>query len=271
MIEAVARQAINLLPERPALLLARRLLERIRPLSVTPEQQHALRDAERLSYGTNSRQVAWRWGDGPAVMLIHGWGGRAAQMAPLAQAIADMGFCAVAPDITGHGDSPDRFSSWAHFTGDPALLAAQLPGPLKACIGHSAGGLAMMAARSLHGLHADRFVCICAPSHPYPPIVVISKRLAPRRTLLDRLQDHIAASFGRPWIELETAQAYAGAGRNSLLIYDRNDRYLDGSDGKRVAALSPDARQMIIDGNGHQKILSSPLLAQAVTEFLTTA
>lgn len=271
MIEGVIKHAIRMLPEPAALLLTRRLLERIRPLSITPQQQQALRAAERLSYGAKKRQVAWRWGNGPCVILIHGWGGRAAQMAPLAQMMAGRGFCAIAPDITGHGDSPDHFSSWAHFIGDPVSLAAQMPEPLYACIGHSAGGLAMMAARNQHGLSANRFVCICAPSHPYPPITVVSKRLKPPQPLLDRLRDHIAVPFGHSWTELEAAQAYAGAGRNSLLIYDINDRYLDGGDGQRIAAQSPDAQQITIDGNGHQKILTSPLLARAVTEFLMTA
>lgn len=268
MIEAAARCLIRILPEKPALSLLCSLAGRIRPLPVSSSQQAAMGEASRLRYGADGRQVAWSWGKGPVVMLVHGWGGRAAQMAPLAVSLARQGFRAVAPDITGHGDSPDRRSSWGHFLGDIAALSAVLGGRAHACIGHSAGGLAMMAARAQHGFGAERYIAVCAPSFPYPPIVAVKKRLDPPAGILERYKGHIAAQFGGPWAALESGAAFAGAGANLLVIHDASDRYLDGGDAGRIAALCPDAQFVELKGYGHQKILGSAALAELAIGFL---
>src|SRR6185436_18040542 len=45
-------------------------------------------------------------GDGPTVMLLHGWGGTAADMLPAASAFALAGHRAIVFDMPGHGRSP---------------------------------------------------------------------------------------------------------------------------------------------------------------------
>ncbi len=35
--------------------------------------------------------TGWTWGKGPTVLLVHGWSGRALDMAPLAERLADAG------------------------------------------------------------------------------------------------------------------------------------------------------------------------------------
>jgi len=42
-------------------------------------------------------------GDGPTVMLLHGWGGSASDMMPLARAFARAGHRAIVFDLPGHG------------------------------------------------------------------------------------------------------------------------------------------------------------------------
>lgn len=45
-------------------------------------------------------------GAGPIAIAAHGWGGRAAQMAPIAHRLADEGFRVVIPSLPGHAGGP---------------------------------------------------------------------------------------------------------------------------------------------------------------------
>ncbi|MDT1028360.1 alpha/beta hydrolase, partial [Pseudomonas paraeruginosa] len=51
---------------------------------------------------------AWRWGEGPAVLLLHGWGGRPTQFAHLSEQLVGAGYCVFALDAPAHGRSPGR-------------------------------------------------------------------------------------------------------------------------------------------------------------------
>jgi hypothetical protein len=48
---------------------------------------------------------AWRWGSGPAVLLVHGWGGRARQLAAFVSPLVHAGFSVVALDAPRAGAS----------------------------------------------------------------------------------------------------------------------------------------------------------------------
>ena len=224
--------------------------------------------ASKLNYGENNRNVAWAWGEGPPVIFVHGWGGRAAQMSPLALHVAKLGFRSVAIDVTGHGSSPEGHTRWSYFLRDIAALSRSLHEDIHTYIGHSAGGLTMMAARALKGIHARRYVCIGAPSYPFPPINVIQKKLNPRKGVLESYKAHIAEQFGTTWERLQAGHSYADAGPDLLLFYDETDRYIDHREGDRIRALCPGARLVKTSAYGHRSILAAPELARAVDEFL---
>src|SRR5712675_2380223 len=123
MILGLARQAIKVLPAPAALAVIRSLAGRTQRAAVLPFQEGAMAHATRLSYGERNAHAAWAWGRGPFVVFVHGWGGRAAHMAPLALHVAGLGFRAVALDITGHGESPASQTRWSYFPRDLAALA----------------------------------------------------------------------------------------------------------------------------------------------------
>lgn len=266
-IDKIVRPLINVLPDRLALLIIRAIAKTQRP-PVTLAQQQALAQADKLHYGKDHRHVAWVWGDGPLVILVHGWNGRAAHMAPLAISIASQGFRCVAIEVTGHGSSPGNRTAWTCFIEDITALTQSLGQEVHAYVAHSAGGLTTMAARELKGIHASRYVCICAPSHPFPPINVIRKRLNPGPGVISLYRDYIAQQFHTDWDSLQSGCAYAGAGSDLLLFYDEGDRFVDHGEGDLIKNLCPGARLIKSTGYGHTKVLASPELAKAVNAFL---
>src|SRR6185295_1815526 len=64
----------------------------------------ALMSARRIRI--DGRELAaWRWGDGPAVLLVHGWEGHAGQLAAFVEPLLARGLSAVAFDAPAHGSS----------------------------------------------------------------------------------------------------------------------------------------------------------------------
>lgn len=268
MLIPLTRFLLRLSPDGLAIRLIRALATRSQRPRVTDVQQQAMAGAERLHYGAAGLHAAWAWGQGPLVILVHGWNGCAAQLAPLAVDLAQRGFRCVAIDVTGHGGSPGHRTEWACFMDDLAALSQSLNQPVHAYVGHSAGGLAMMAARAQTGIRATRYVCICAPSHPFPPIDVIRQRLAPRPSLITRYRQHIARQFHASWEQLEAGRAYAAAGPELLLFYDRADRFVPHGEGDRIQGLCPGGHLTKTPSYGHTRVLGAPELADAVGAFL---
>src|SRR6266852_1689898 len=268
MLLRIAEYVLKVVPESTASAITRGLAAMTRRAPVSPVEQEAMAQASKMYFGETKKKFAWGWGDGPPVIFVHGWGGRAAQMAPLAVHVANLGFRSVAFDVTGHGDSPKRHTRWEYFLRDIAALSQSLHEEAYAYVGHSAGGLAMMAARALKGIHARRYACVCAPSFPFPPINVIRKKLNPKEAVLEDYKKYIAKQLETTWEKLHAGCSYANAGSDTLLFYDETDRFVDHSEGDRIQALCPGARLVKTSAYSHQKILAAPELAQTLGVFL---
>ena len=108
----------------------------------------------------------------PAIVILHGWGGNAEMMLPLAEPLHAAGYALLLIDARSHGRSDtDTFSSLPRFAEDLALATDWLrrqPGidaGRLGVIGHSVGAAAcLLYASRQHDLAA--VVSIAAFSHP---------------------------------------------------------------------------------------------------------
>jgi pimeloyl-ACP methyl ester carboxylesterase len=207
----------------------------------------------------------WRCGHGPAVLLLHGWGGRAGQMAPLAQALAAAGCSAVAIDAPGHGRSSGRVASVPLYAGAIAAAARELSA--RAAVGHSFGGSALTFAVA-QGLVLDAAVVIGSPATPavYVDQFCDALDLGPRarRELRARLE----ARVGRRFEELELTRTIAAARSPALVVHDRADREVPFANAEALARAWPRARLHVTSGLGHRRILRDPALLREVVAFV---
>jgi uncharacterized protein len=136
-------------------------------------------EAVRIATANGHRLHAWMIAPAtacgaraPAVIVMHGWGGNAAMMLPLARPLHDAGFAALYVDAQCHGASDDdSFASLPRFAEDieHALkwLARQVSvDPARvSVIGHSVGaGAALLVASRRSDVAA--IVSVAAFSHP---------------------------------------------------------------------------------------------------------
>ncbi|MFU3898466.1 alpha/beta hydrolase [Pseudomonas aeruginosa] len=99
-----------------------------------------------------------RWGEGPAVLLLHGWAGRPTQFAHLIEQLVGAGYSVYALDAPAHGRSPGREANVVLFAHALLEAAGELP-PLRAVVGHSLGGAAALLAAQM-GLRSEALVTV---------------------------------------------------------------------------------------------------------------
>lgn len=268
-MKAALKALVILLPTALAVRLVLALVAVAKRMPLKPRDREALARADAVRWGPTRKHQAYAWGDGPLVLLVHGWGGGAAQMAPLAEHLAWLGFRAVAPDLSGHGASPGRRISFAGMASDLRDLPSVLGDPV-AVIGHSAGAMTMMAARQSGALTAQCWAGLNAPLYPYPPITAIKKAINPPERILQPCQDAFCAQFG-----LDTKAAKAGAlyadGDDAplLLVHDADDDQVRASDGQAISAQWPTAICRTTQDLGHHKTLWDEATVIAVGDFVS--
>ena len=239
------------------------------PQHLPSKNNHLMQQARRIDYGQTSDKVAWQWGNGPLVICIHGWGGAgASDMAPMAMGIAAQGFQVIAIDMTAHGSSSGKRIGFKQFIADITEFSHCVEKPVHAYIGYSAGGLSMMAARVLHGVSAQKYVCISSPRKPYPPLVLLKKRLMVSNKILTHYQSHLASQFEMPWHDI-TAQCFAEeSGKSLMLIYDTSDRFINHTDGDEIKAIWSTAHLVKTHGNSHRQMPDSTEVINEVVQYL---
>jgi pimeloyl-ACP methyl ester carboxylesterase len=217
--------------------------------------------------GQTCRVAAWRWGQGPSVLLVHGWEGRGAQLGAVIEPLVAAGLSVVAFDAPGHGDSPGH-RAYLTDLADAAIDVAAASGPVHATISHSFGAAAVLLAHERGGLDAARNVMIA-------PNVILEDGVRRFAQVLgldeaDRasFEQHIGASAGVPLEALRLERLAAVRDAALLVVHDRGDREVPFAQGEALAAAWPAARLHATSGLGHRRILRDPDVIERVVELV---
>lgn len=224
-----------------------------------PAEREALARAEPLALpGRDGALRAWRVGQGPAVLLLHGWGGRAGQLLPIAEALAAAGCSAVTLDAPAHGASPGCLASMIHFA-EAARAAAAAVGARMA-VGHSLGGSAVVLAM-IRGLRLDTAVAI---SPPRGPAGFVADAAAELGVSAAALGEDMERRLGVSPDALDLPRLAPPGAAPLLVIHDPGDREIPFADGAALAEGWPTARLLATQGLGHRRILRDAGVIAAV-------
>lgn len=256
--------------------------------------RHARSDAERalLANGRSFRLhtrwgdlAAWSWGEGPTVLLVHGWNGRGAQFGEMIEPLVRDGYRVVTFDAPGHGDSPMSTSSLVHFADaieDVVDAIRPVFGSIHAVVAHSMGGAATVVAMSRfrnrpetqqdralrEALPVDRFVFVAPPIDVRDFVNGFSSTVAlgPESRLL--LGERIQARFSVDFEDLYAPDLARDLEGPLLVIHDVKDREVPLAKGERLAESWPGAELWVTEGLGHMRILRDPAVVERVVQFV---
>jgi pimeloyl-ACP methyl ester carboxylesterase len=221
----------------------------------------------RTAYEVDGQSYsALELGEGPTVLLLHGWGDHAARMSAFAEPLVAQGFRVVAADFPGHGGNPPRQTSLPEW----ARVAEVLTRTTKAhaIVAHSLGGVA--ATRVACDLDLEALVLL-APAVRLDNVVDTFRGMfGLSEDAVTGLRQDIEARFGPGvWEEWRVDAFPVPEKLPVLLVQSRDDEQISVEDGRLLAAALPNREHVELDGLGHTKLLRDEGVIDRVVRFLT--
>jgi len=216
------------------------------------------------------RLALWHWGEGPPVLLVHGWGGHAGRLVEFAAPIAARGFSVIAFDAPGHGASSARRGTIFEMLDAIRALDDRF-GPFAGVVGHSLGASAAILSM-WRGVPFERAVLVAPPADLGSYLPRFARRLhLPERTrelLKARLEDR----YGIRWDRLRLASISGRRPRTPILVFhDCRDACVPMRNGAAIARAWPGARLVCTRGLGHHRILRDRGVIRRTADFLRSA
>ena len=229
-----------------------------------------LRDAKPFQVAGLKGFVA---GNGPVVLLVHGWGGWASRLGALVRPLVETGHQVVGMDLPAHGSSPGRQTTPFQMA-DALLEVARCAGPVHALISHSFGGMVSLLAME-GGLTPGAAVFLAPALRSDHVRDRFAELFRLRPPVMDALVRRIDSRFGSEvWEHLDARRiAYRLSSRGSdfpvLIAHDPEDEDAPFSDAVELSQRLPAARILRAGGAGHHRILVEEDVVTAAVEFVS--
>ncbi|WP_439627299.1 alpha/beta hydrolase [Shinella sp.] len=238
-----------------------------------------MRQAERVTLAfAGGTAVAHRFAARPCqafsgrVLVVHGWGSRAAYLSTLTEALVAAGHEVVALDLPGHGVSRGRTLTLPMAV--RAIDAAwQRFGGFDYFCGHSFGGASLACAASglvpsVPAHRPRRLVTIGSPSEMTWLFKDLGRFLKLGAKAQVALESHVEKIAGAP---LSAFDAANGAGRLKvpmLVLHAEDDKEVPALHARRYAASGPNVTLEWANGFGHRRIVSAEPVIDRIVRFL---
>jgi pimeloyl-ACP methyl ester carboxylesterase len=212
--------------------------------------------------------------DCPAVYLVHGWGGRRAQLDGFVGPLLAAGYRVVSFDGLSHGESArgahGRQSSPAEMASTLTAVVAAL-GPAYGVVAHSIGGSATALA-VLDGLPVGRLVLVAPLADPPSYTREFARALGLGEPVRARLVARVERMVGRPVADFNLPDRLRAAPVAALppllLIHDRDDKEARYADAPLLVDGWPESELLTTGRLGHRRILRDPAVVSAAVSYL---
>lgn len=240
---------------------------RDRPRDIPPlgAQRFALDGAGGVTHG-------WLWPqDGPAALLVHGWGTDSRSMLGLVRPLQQLGLKVAVFDAPAHGVWPGRTTTMTDFTATTAAALRAL-GDVAVVAAHSAGAIAAIAAladqcavrRQLHAL------VLLAPACSLPLLLEqwAAAGHALPRPVVEAVYSELQRRNGVPVSHWDAASLGRGLSTPALVLHDPCDPVVPYLHAARLVDHLPMARLSMMPAAGHAGVLHSSDTRRQVASFV---
>ena len=223
----------------------------------------------RVPYQSGELAVT-TWGEsGPAVLLMHGWGGARAQMTGFVEPLLDAGYRVVAYDQPAHGESDGTMTNLLEIA--PTLeVIREREGNFDAILAHSFGTLiTSYALVNLNFPPPARLVYFGAFNRLLDslPRFQVLARLPDE--IMDGLREMMYENFGRRLLNSIVNEELAPRiDIPVLMFHDTVDNVTPVDDSRAIARAWSRARLVETSGLGHRGALQSGSIHEQVVRFL---
>lgn len=224
--------------------------------------------------GTQVATYAWGPADGPLVLLVHGWGSRAADMAAFVRPLTKAGRRVLAFDAVAHGDTPGEITNMLQFARLIRVLSER-HGGFAAIIGHSIGAAATAYAT------AEGSPLAGDPARAAQLVLLALPASLPRMTEQFTAEHGLTPAehwafcalaeeqYGIRLEAFEVRRIVRGLPQPVLMVHDPADTEAPYPLAAAVAASLPAARLLEVSGLGHTGVLAAREVVREVAAFLS--
>jgi len=242
-----------------------------RALNVTAPLHDATAEQREATLHLGSARLAiWRWGSsasGTRVLLVHGWAGDAADMAPIAAALVRAGHETVLVDMPAHGASSGQRTSLVEWMWALRALAEE-HGPFDAVVAHSFGGAAVTLAMGELGFDVRSAVLVAPAGSPWDFVRWFADNIGLPRSRVDGMLHRLSARVGRTAQSLDPREVARRLDVPALILHDPADAEVPWNHGEAIADAWPDARLVPRPETGHRRILRDAVTIESITSFI---
>jgi len=252
--------------------LLTRLFFKPSPYPLSSRQQRTLDTGMPFHLTVHGNTIrCWKWGDGPAILFVHDWNGRAGHFRPFFTPFTDAGYAVIALDAPGHGCSGGQTTNYFQYTDILRALVDPARGlNIVGMVGHSIGASA--AINCIAKENPDLIAVWIAPAlrlreilfnlfnlHGIPATVY--------RSAVSDLENHFGYDLNQDNPDMLIHQIRSPM----LIIHDKDDTTIPFRDSLALSATSPNVVLHATDGLGHKRILAEPGVIRATVEFFLEA
>lgn len=238
-----------------------------RPRKSRPRTVNHLRAYDLALKDENVR--VYEGGEGPAVLVVHGWESSVARLEVLIHSLIGCHFRVVAFDLPAHGQSPAEDTDIVRIT-EFIMTLVESAGPFVAAIGHSFGAVCLVNAVRCK-LDVARLVLIATPSSLAGMIDKYCRALGiwrPTKVRLVRAIEKRLASYELER-EFDLRLILQGSSARTLVIHDHKDRIVPFSEGEELSRVRAGIELLATDNLGHSKIISDAHTIQRCISFIS--
>ncbi len=242
------------------------------PILLSPRGRRAVRfdviqPLEPLTIESKAGQVhVHLFGEGDKVaVLSHGWADTSAKFERLIAALVKQGYQVAAIDQIGHGLSAGKHSHLPAFIESLELVVEHFESrskEVKALIGHSMGGLAILNLPETL-LDNRQVFLISVPINFFNTMFKAVEHAGISRLLVQNILERISSAYDKTWSGLKSEFQQHKMHDKILFIHDVHDHVAPFIDTKDYTKLGK-ATLFQTEGLGHQRIVSDTSVIELI-------
>lgn len=215
----------------------------------------------------NLKIRTWVWGEGPAILFVHGWGGRGTQACGFIDELNQAGFQVVSLDMPAHGQSDGKRTNAIEMAHALDEVIKQID-HLHAIITHSFGGMIFAHYYNQH-VALNKIVMICPPSTLNTAFNQFSETLQLSDPVKTYIIKTLKENFGEDVVEqFSLIKNGARITQPVLIVHDEQDDVVPYQDGKDIANILQQGTFYGTKELGHRKVLYEKAVINAISQFI---
>ena len=214
----------------------------------------------------------YSWGQGPLVVLMHGWSGSGTQYRYFIPELVAAGFRVICFDAPEHGSNPGRKTHMLRFSA--SLIAIQkLLGQIDTVVAHSLGAMATTFALQ-RSLQVQRLVLVAPHLEVQKMFETYRDLLSMRPALAQRFHDKIGHKMKSlmddtdPWTFLTPEILLGSPELSGMLVYDHQDPEVSTTQFEQMDSIWQHHRLHTTRGLGHNRILKDADVIGEIVAYL---